>query len=379
MKLLDRYVIRNFLQVYLYCIAGFISIWLIFDVSDNISTFIDQHVPLSLVIRYYGTQIPQVFIILLPVSLLLSLLFALGRMSRANEIVSMLTAGVSLPRVLLPLIGMGLLTVAASMALNYSLAPHAELARKAFLSEAQSRPGRYVQGQIFRNRTDSRTWFIQNFLPRTNTFNNVQVLEQDINDNIVTNYIAARAFFRPETKTWELENAKVVHYDQSGNIVDEQIYPSLKIEHWSETPFRLGSANERSEFLSLPELREYLRFNSDFPVTLLAPFRTHLQYRLALPWTCLVVVCIAAPLGIGYSRRGVLASVASAVVLVFSMNFLTHLFLALGEGDRLSPLVAAWTPNIRSMAIGLYLLYLLAANREPPSFRLFTARRIVAQ
>src|SRR5438034_3069504 len=191
MKLLDRYVIRNFLLIYFYCIAGFISIWLIFDVSENISTFIDEHVGLLLVIRYYATQVPQVLIILLPVSLLLSLLFALGRMSRANEIVSMLTAGVSLPRVLLPLIGMGLLTVAASMALNYSLAPHSELARKALLSEAQSRPGRYIQGQIFRNRTDSRTWFIQNFLPRTNTFNNVQVLEQASNDNIVTNYITA--------------------------------------------------------------------------------------------------------------------------------------------------------------------------------------------
>ena len=379
MRLLDRYVIGNFLQVYFYCIAGFISIWLIFDVSDNISSFIDNHIGLALVARYYGTQIPQVFIILLPVSLLLSLLFALGRMSRANEIVSMLTAGVSLPRVLLPLIGMGLLTVAASMALNYSLAPHAELARKTFISEAQSRPGRTIQGQIFRNRTDLRTWFVQNFLQRSNTFNNVQVLQQDTNDNIVTNYVAARAVYRPETKTWELENARVVHYDQSGNIVDEQFFPSLKIEHWSETPFRLGSANERAEFLSLPELHEYLHFNADFPATLLAPFRTHLQYRLALPWTCFVVVCIAAPLGIGYSRRGVLSSVAAAVFLVFSMNFLVHLFLALGEGYRVPAWIAAWTPNILFMAIGLYLLYLRAANREPPSFRLFTARRIVAQ
>ena len=379
MRLLDRYVIRNFLQVYFYCIAGFISIWLIFDVSDNISSFIDNHIGLAVVARYYGTQIPQVFIILLPVSLLLSLLFALGRMSRANEIVSMLTAGVSLQRVLLPLIGMGLLTVAASMALNYSLAPHAELARKIFISEAQSRPGRTIQGQIFRNRTDLRTWFVQNFLQRSNTFNNVQVLQQDANDNIVTNYVAARAVYRAETKTWELENARVVHYDQSGNIVDEEIYPSLKIEHWSETPFRLGSANERAEFLSLPELREYLRFNADFPATLLAPFRTHLQYRLALPWTCFVVVCIAAPLGIGYSRRGVLSSVAAAVFLVFSMNFLVHLFLALGEGYRVSAWIAAWTPNILFMAIGLYLLYLRASNREPPSFRLCTARRIVAQ
>lgn len=379
MRLLDRYVIRNFLQVYCYCIAGFISIWLIFDVSDNISMFIDQHVPLSLVARYYATQIPQVLIILLPVSLLLSLLFALGRMSRANEIVSMLTAGVSLPRVLLPLIGIGLLTVAATMALNYSLAPHAELARKAFLAEAQAHPGRTIQGQIFRNRTDLRTWFVQNFLLGSNTFNNVQVLQQDANDNIITSYVAVRAYYRPETKTWDLENVRIVHYDPTGNIIKEEFFPTLKIEHWTETPFRLGSANVRAEFLSLPELREYLHFNADFPATLLAPFRTHLQYRLALPWTCLVVVCIAAPLGIGYSRRGVLSSVAAAVILVFTMNFLVHLFLALGEGDRVPAWIAAWTPNIVFAAIGLYLLYLRASNREPPSFHLFTARRIVAR
>ncbi len=379
MRLLDRYVVRNFLQVYLYCIAGFISIWLIFDISDNISSFIEEHIGLRLVAQYYATQVPQIFIILLPVSLLLALLFTLGRMSRANEIVSMLTAGISLPRVLFPLIGIGLLTVGVSMALNYSLAPHAELARKALLSQARGRPDTSIEGQIFRNRTDLRTWFIQNFRLGSNAFNTVQVLQQDADDNIVTNYIATRAFYRPETKTWDLENAKVVHYDPAGNIFDEQIYPSLKVEHWSETPFRLGSANVRAEFLSLPELREYLRFNSDFPATLLAPFRTHLQYRLALPWTCLVVVCIAAPLGIGYSRRGVLSSVAAAVVLVFSMNFLVQLFLALGEGDRVSPWIAAWTPNLLFTAIGLYLFYLRASNREAPGFHLFTARRIVAQ
>ena len=305
MRLLDRYVIRNFAQVYFYCIAGFISIWLIFDVSDNISTFIDEHISVWLVVRYYATQIPQVLIILLPVSLLLSLLFALGQMSRSNEIVSMLTAGVSLPRVLLPLIGIGLLTVAASMALNYSLAPHAELARKSFLSEAQSRPARNIQGQIFRNRTDLRTWFIQNFRLGDNTFNNIQVLQQDANDNIVMSYVAGRANYRSQTKTWDLENVRLAYYDAAGNITKEEFRPALTLEHWSETPFRLGSANVQAEFLSFPELREYLHFNSDFPATLLAPFRTHLQYRLALPWTCLVVVCIAAPLGIGYSRRGV--------------------------------------------------------------------------
>src|SRR5437879_13189415 len=137
-RLLDLYVIRNFLQAYDYCIAGFLSIWVIFDISDNISTFINEHFGVALTVRYYATQVPEVFIILLPVSLLLALLFSLGRMSRANEIVSMLTAGVSIPRVLAPLIGIGLLTVAFSLPLNYSLAPHAEMATKNFVPTARS-------------------------------------------------------------------------------------------------------------------------------------------------------------------------------------------------------------------------------------------------
>src|SRR5437764_8205905 len=165
-NLFDRYITRNFLQAYLYCIIGFISIWFIFDISDSISTFLDQHVGFGRVLEYYGTQVPQILVILLPVSLLLALLFVLGRMSRANEIVSMLTAGMSLTRVLAPLLIIGLLTTAASFALNYSLAPHAEMARKLFFSPEHH--SAQMEGQIFRNRRDSRTWFIQSFQPGAN-------------------------------------------------------------------------------------------------------------------------------------------------------------------------------------------------------------------
>ena len=132
MKLLDRYVLRNFLQAYIYCIIGFLSIWLIFDVSDNISVFIDQHLSPWRLAHYYSTQLPQILVILLPVALLLALLFSLGRMSRSNEIVSMLTAGVSIPRLLFPLICVGVLTAIGSTALNYSLAPHAEARTESF-------------------------------------------------------------------------------------------------------------------------------------------------------------------------------------------------------------------------------------------------------
>jgi lipopolysaccharide export system permease protein len=380
MRLLDRYVLRYFLQAYFYCIAAFTSIWFIFDVSDNISTFLDERVSRSLIAKYYLTQVPQILVILLPVALLLALLFCLGRMSRSNEIVSMLTAGVSVPRAVAPLLLVGLLTTGLSTALNYSLAPHADYAHKKLLEDPKSRRQQVgLMAQIFRNRTDNRTWFIQQFKPEENVFTTVHIVQQDENDNIVTNYIATSAVYHPDTRAWELQQVKVVNYDETGNITKTEVLASLVINDWSETPFRLSSANVRAEYLSVPELRDYLNFNSDFPPTLLAPFATHLQYRLALPWTCLVIALIATPLGIGFSRRGILSSVAAAILLVFSMNFVAHLFLALGEGARIPDWAAAWTPNILFGALGLVLLYYRATNREPPRLNPFGEGRVFAR
>jgi LPS export ABC transporter permease LptG len=330
------------------------------------------------VAQYYLTQMPLFLVILLPVSLLLGLLFCLSRMSRTNEIVSMLTAGISLPRLLAPLIGAGILTAAFSSALNYSLAPHAERARKNYFDIARDDPRDRVSGQIFRNRADNRTWFIQRFRPDRNEFLTVQVLQQDNDDNIVTNYLAARASYREDERAWELQQVKVVNYDAAGNITQEQTAESLVMTQWSETPFRLASTNMKADFLSLPELRDYLRYNWDFPHSLLAPFATHLQYRIALPWECLIVVFLAAPLAIGFSRSGVLTSVAAAIALVFSMNFLRHFFLALGEGDRIAPWAAAWMPTILFSAIGAVLLYVRASNRELRDLNPFAARRVPA-
>jgi lipopolysaccharide export system permease protein len=295
-------------------------------------------------------------------------------MSRANEIVSMLTAGVSVPRVALPLLLIGVLTTGVTFALNYSLAAHAELARKVFFDDL-TRGGKrdvVVSGQVFRNRTDDRTWFISRFRPGSTEFNGVQIVQEDGNGNVTRNYLVSDAFYDPATKTWRLENMKLTNYDRAGNILDDKIYKEYYVKDWSETPYRLASANVRPEFLGIGELQDYLRFNSDFPQQLLAPFRTELEYRWALPWTCFVVAVMATPLGIGFSRRGILSSVAVSIFLLFSMNFLTQLFLALGQGYRVSPFVAAWTPNLIFLLIGLYLLRLRATNRDMPSFNPLT-------
>lgn len=381
MRLLDRYVLANFLRAYIFCIAAFLAIWIVFDFSDKISTFLDENVSVADILHYYLTQMPAIIVVVLPIALLLAVIACLSRMSRTNEIVSMLTAGVSVPRLLVPLIAIGLITVAGSTALNYALAPHAEQESKGAYQEMRGEEdtrASVITGQVFRNRMANRTWYIQQFKPDDNEYHTLEVLQQDANDNIVSNTMATSAVYRADEHAWELSAVKVVKYDPAGNITSEEMFPTLTTRDWDETPFRLTSSNMRAEVLSVPELREYLHYNSDFPTTLLAPFATHLQYRIALPWTCLIIVFIAAPLAIGFSRKGTITSIVTAIVLVFSMNFFTHLFLALGEGARIPPLAAAWTPNIIFALLGLILLYFRSTNREAREFNPFAARVVAA-
>lgn len=99
---------------------------------------------------------------------------------------------------------------------------------------------------------------------------------------------------------------------------------------------------------------------------MLAPYRTNLYDRWAFPWSCLVLVFIAAPLGIVYNRRGVLGGVTAAIFLFVGTIVLRSFLLALGKGARLDPMLAAWLPQLTFFLIGLVLLWFRATNRDLP-------------
>jgi LPS export ABC transporter permease LptG len=371
MRLLDRYVLTNFLLPFFYCFFGFLAIWLVFDLTDNGPDFIDNKVPLLRIAKFYGTQFPQIIVISLPIGLLLALLYSLSRMSRSNEIISMLTAGRSLSRIVLPLFAAGLLVTAASLALNYKLAPHSDAQKKKLLYQmTHSKDEQQEQDTIlFKNRTDNRTWYVQRIDVKRNHLEGIEIIQQNKAEDIVRKYYAKSAEFDPATKTWSLEKGKLVNFDPQGNVTTEEMWlnGAKSVSSWSETPWRIASSELDPQDLSVPELNDYLNFNSDFPDAGLAPYRTHLGYRWALPWQCFIVVLIAAPLGIVYSRRGVLGGVLLSMVLFFCLMFLSNLGLALGKWNHISPFTATWGPDLVFAAIGLLLLYARSNNREFPS------------
>ena len=374
MRILDRYLLKNFLVPFLYCFLGFIAIWLAFDLSEKTSDLLQSKITPGMLLLYYGTQLPQYVVIILPVALLLALLYSLSKMSRSNEIISMLASGMSLYRLVTPFIAAGILVSALCFAMNYSLAPHADISKETILNAPPAGLQRYFP-LLFRNRHDSRTWVLQlrtdvfsPYLraahPDLSTVKSAEITQQDKNGNILCNYYAHEIAFDPADNSWTFLNGMTVSYKPDGEKTSQEYWDILKIKDWSETPWRLFSTDLDAAKLSLPELRDYLRFNADFPASQLAAYRTYYERQWAVPAGCLVIVLIAAPLGIVFSRRGVLAGVAGSIFIFFGIMFFDKLFLAFGKHGSIPPLFAAWGTDMIFGGIGLVLLHVRSGNRD---------------
>jgi lipopolysaccharide export LptBFGC system permease protein LptF len=372
MSLLDRYVLRNFLEPFLMCFTGFVAIWLIIDLADNFNDFIEAHASFRTIFEYYVTQVPQTVIMAMPVALMLGLLFALSRMSRRNELIAQLTAGRSVMRVLVPVIAVGIGMTAFCFWLNWDRAPHAELIKKTGMQKIKrgkrADEVEPVLGHLFRDRLHGRTWFVKKMRPKTDSpFEGVHVTQQDPDGRIVKKWYG-NAQYNPTTKKWRLEKGMIIDFTPDGDVEKADRFPHTFriISDWEETPLRVASAELDPAFLGVGELEEYLTSNSDFTKVQLAPYRANLADRYALPLQCLLAVFIGAPLGIFYNRSGVIGGVTAAVILLAVMILAHFFFLVMGKGLRLDPNFSPWIPNIVLGLIGVELLWFRAANRDFP-------------
>jgi lipopolysaccharide export system permease protein len=367
-RIFDRYLLKNFFVPFLYALFALIAIWLVYDLGDNGPDLADAQLPTQMILLFYARQLPYVIVTWLPLAVLLGLLYVLTRMSRRNEMVAMVSSGVSVARLLTPLILFGLIATGLCTYLNYELAPRGLYAESYMVDElAKGRSKtQLLEGHLFRNRREHRTWFIQRLNTKTEALRGVQVIQQDPNDLIQFKVYGASASFDSIRNVWTFYDGKIAFVDSSGNVTQEEFFEKKQFSGWGETPWRLGSAALRGRFMTVPELRHYLVANSDFPESALAEYQTQFWYRFALPWNVLIVILVAAPLCVVFSRRGALRGVATSLLMFVGLFASSNLFMALGQGDRVSPLVAAFTPTIGFFLIGVLVLWLRTSNRPIP-------------
>lgn len=357
MRLLDRYLLRELLIPFGYCLIGFLIFWVSFDLFAELGDFQKYRLTVGDVLTYYFVKTPEVLVTVLPVAFLLALLYALTNHARHHELTAIRAAGVSLLRLSLPYLGVGFFLSCGVLAMNELWVPESQEAAAQVLARHQAarntgRSREWVQNLCFYNQRDGRSWVIEAYNLETAEMLKPHVVVRQPDGS--QQEILAERGWRVDG-LWVFTNLNILHYAPNPQTVParEQV-ESRSMADFTETPEQIRSEikiNKLNSFkavrktqLSIMEILEYKRLHPG-GTTQTDMLDTKLHGRLASPWTCLVVVLIALPFGAATGRRNVFVGVASSIVICFGYFVMLQLALALGTGGYLPSWVAAWTPN----------------------------------
>ncbi len=356
--MLDRYQLREFLGTFAYCLAGILVFWLSFEILGAMDDLRRRDLVFGDVLLYVLHRLPLNLLLQIPVTMLLALLYVLTQHSRHNELVAMRAAGLSLWRISLPYLGVGVVFSLGLLALNEYAVPDA--AARADAALERSAPGSAAErawrpNLNFRDQATGRIWLLDGFNVETGELRGAHIQwpnEAGGREEL----IAERG--RYEVGGWVFERVTRFTYPAIAGAVGEQWQTNrLVVTDFPETPAHLRSEvkisrllgslkKSRQVQLSLREILTYRELHRKLSPQFDALLRTWFHDRLASPWTCLVVALIAIPAGAGSGRRNVYVGVAASVFLAFAYFVLKEFSLAAGSGGYLAPWLAAWLPNL---------------------------------
>ena len=365
MRLLDRYLLRELLGPFFYCLSGFLILFIAFNVLDELSDLQKLRLHASDILEYYAVKTPEFVVAIMPVAFLLALLYTLTHLARHHEITAIRAAGVSLIRLSLPYVVMGFVLSLVVFAINELWAPQsserADDIRHRYQAGTSAERQAWEWKLAFVTGRDERNWSIDAFHKERFLMQgvNVDTLEADGSHVVFT---AERGW--RETNTWVFTNALLTDIAPGGAEKDSRSYSTLAVPEFTETPEQIRSEikmkkinnlrDVRHAQLSVKEILEYQRLHPG-GTRKDSMLETKLHGRLAAPWTCLVVVVIALPFGAASGRRNVVVGVASSILICFTYVMLGQLAIGLGVGNILPGWLAAWAPNGLFAAVGIAL------------------------
>lgn len=352
-RILDRYLIRGFLVPLAYCLAAFLLIYVIYDLSAHLDNYIEEGIPLYMLANYYRIQLPLVLVNVIPLSILLAVIYCLGSLSRQNEITAMRASGVSIYRITLPFLLLGVFFTALLFYLNENFAPEA-YARSERLIEEHSRDKERekLQPIAFYNPLAERAWAGR---WKTGGQNLQDVSIRNFQNRQVVEKISARraSFLDGE---WWLFDGTIQRYDGRGHLRGTEEEFSKRRFAFSEKPDDFLSSQKDSISMSYRELSRNMAFypsDSDIYGRKLVDLR----YKIAFPFVGVTIILISLPLAVGTARGGAAGSVGMSIALFMSYYTFLMISLALGRRGTLPPWVAAWLPNLAFSGVGIVLLY----------------------
>ena len=217
MKLIDKYLLRNLMVPLGYCLAAFAMIYIVFDLFDNLSDFIDAQTPVANVLQFYSLLMPSVLIFIAPVSLFLAVLYSLSHLTKNNELTAMRACGVSLLRLMLPIIAVGMIASVIVGVINETIGPWSAYWTNQFVKLQRHRGDLSIHvvpmlGLV--NEVAGRDWIIGEFDTQTFEMSNV-TLTQKRQDGTAERIQTRQAHWLDGR--WWFEELVMQNYDRDGN------------------------------------------------------------------------------------------------------------------------------------------------------------------
>jgi LPS export ABC transporter permease LptF/LPS export ABC transporter permease LptG len=353
-RIIDRYVIREVLPPFAIGLLIFTFMLIIPFLIEYAESFISKGVAVPVVLRVMATLLPSVLALTIPMSLLLGLLVAFGRMSADREFVALQACGVSLGRLMRPV---GVLSVIAWAATSYVLLVAVPDANQRFreitFGVVAARAEGEVRPRVFFEDFPDVVLYVREISPSGGGWNDVFMADNRAGQGSAI-YVArqGRVVIDRDKRTVEmvLEDGSRHTADAAGTY-EVFRFDRLLLSLNPDTVFPREGPPLGAREMSIQQLRDRaaeLERDGIYPHSELF----EIQKKFSIPFACLVFGLIGLALGASNRRDGKLASFVIGLAVIFLYYVLLWLGQSLVRGHLVPPWVAAWVPNITLGALG---------------------------
>ncbi|MBI5788615.1 MAG: LPS export ABC transporter permease LptF [Candidatus Schekmanbacteria bacterium] len=363
MKIIHRYIFKELMTPFVLSLAAFTFVILINKIIRLTELIINKGVGFWTAIVLFSYILPAFLVLAIPCTVLIATQVAFGRLSSDQELTAMYAGGISFYQFFPSLLSFSTLACGLSLWLMVYAVPYANRAFNRMLYQIGSQIVQVGSALEIKERV-----FLDTFPDMVVYIDKIQGSAENLEGVLISNYhktenpqvITAKS----GSITSRPDSMKVIINLQNGSIHNyftEKRYRKIDFESY-EVQLDLRkmlpeAENKRQEKeMTLSELRQSIK-NGRKKRLAVAPYEVELHKRLSLPFACLLLGLIGAPLGGGNMR-----SIGKSTGFILSMGiiFIYYLLMRFGEGlgesGAFPVLPAVWLPNLILLVFGIYLV-----------------------
>jgi LPS export ABC transporter permease LptG/LPS export ABC transporter permease LptF len=361
-RILDEYVVREFLNTFFLVLSGFVLLMLLFTFFELIGDMMKNRIPIPTMGAYLAYLTPNMLYTITPLAVLVAVLATFGVLNRNSEIVAMKATGISLYRLVIPIVSISAVLALSLFLFDEFYLPQANRRQEALRSTIKGRPPqsflRPEQKWIFGQQlpgAPGRIFYYQFFDPDRNAFANLTVFEFDPHTFALSRRIFAnRVFWDADNGSWRFQNGWERKFNGASQT-EYREFINTTFQEIREEPSYFKKESLQSQEMNFGQLENYIRDlrQSGFDTMRL---RVALWHKLAYPLVAIVMAVMAIPFALSMGRRGSLTGIAVAIGVGLSYWMINALFEAMGNVNYLPAPMAAWSCDVLFGLTGGYLL-----------------------